>query len=176
MVTTSRLSQKRLLQPFANGYEAIGLPARLIGVPFPAQEFFRTESLGGVRWIACLSSEEPRRRYDPAPLEVLCRLNLAGPFMFSPTSVAAFSNTAQLVHKHLQKSEGVLIHCDMGIERTGTLFGVVLALYGIAPDIIARALANIIEVQQPGWTDEKFRPQLENAICTVSSASSTCLS
>jgi len=52
------------LEPFADGYEVVGLPARLLGVPFPGRAFFGEEHVDGIRWIACLSNAEPERRYQ----------------------------------------------------------------------------------------------------------------
>ena len=51
------------LDPFADGYAVTGLPARLLGVPFPHSSFFAEEDLSGVRWVACLAAAEPERRY-----------------------------------------------------------------------------------------------------------------
>ena len=53
----------------------------------------------------------------------------------------------------LRAGEGVLVHCDQGLARTGTVVGSVLALEGIAPARAAAAIATVAEAQQPGWVE-----------------------
>ena len=82
------------LAPFAEGYEVGGLGSRLLGVPFPNQAFFREENLEGVNWVVCLDSEDPGRRYDPAPLQFLFRGKLDSPLSGNREAVAAVAHVA----------------------------------------------------------------------------------
>jgi len=142
------------LEPFAAGYAVTGLPARLLGVPFPHPAFFAEEDLSGVRWVACLSSSEPERRYAvPAGIGWLERCRFGGPESAGPAEWAEFARVARAVRARLRAGEGVLVHCDQGLARTGTVVGSVLALEGIAPARAAAAIATVAEAQQPGWVE-----------------------
>lgn len=142
------------LEPFAEGYAVTGLAARLLGVPFPTSAFFAEEDLAGVRWIACLSAAEPERRYAvPAGIGWLERRKFGGPESAGPADWAEFARVAAAVHARLRAGEGVLVHCDQGLARTGTVVGAVLALEGFQPARAAAAIATIAEAQQPGWVE-----------------------
>ena len=115
---------------FADGYEVAGLSARLIGVPFPSSRLFREESFDGVRWISCLSSTNPEHRYSTHPwkLERLDSVQLDSPLGGTLSTKRALLSLALRIQRKLRDGEGVLVHCDMGIERTGAVLGTVLAL------------------------------------------------
>ena len=142
------------LEPVAAGYVVTGLPAPLLGVPFPTAAFFAEEDLAGVRWIACLSAAEPERRYAvPAEIGWLERRKFGGPESAGPAEWAEFARVAAALHARLRAGEGVLVHCDQGLARTGTVVGAVLALEGFPPPRAAAAIATIAEAQQPGWVE-----------------------
>jgi hypothetical protein len=150
--------------PFAGGYEVGGLPARLIGVPWPTRAFFREEKLEGAEWIVCLDSEEPWRRYDPAPLRFLFHGKLDSPLSGERDAVGAMARVARLVDEQVRAGRGGVIHCALGIERTGALVGTVLALNGAAPETVADAIADVVEGVQPGWIGARFAGELAVAI------------
>lgn len=154
--------------PIADGYEVGGLPARLLGVPFPSAAFFQEEPLAGVHWVVCLSSEQPERRYDPTPLQFLRRVRLDSPFSGQAAACSAVADLATTISDELQAGHGVVVHCDLGIERTGSVIGTVLARHGVAPPRAAELIADVIELQQPGWAGSNFADHLAQAIqrCT----------
>ena len=152
------------LAPFAEGYEVGGLGARLLGVPFPNQAFFREENLERVNWVVCLDSEDPGRRYDPTPLQFLFRGKLDSPLSGNREAVAAVARVARLVNERLLAGEGVAVHCQLGIERTGAVIGTVLALRGFAPMKVAARIAGLVDELQPGWTGPRFAGELAAAI------------
>jgi hypothetical protein len=166
------------LEPFADGYEVVGLPARLIGVPFPSGTFFDEENLDGIRWVACLSSAEPERRYQvPPEIGFIERRNFGSPDSASPSELAEFARVAECIRQRLQAGDGVLVHCDQGISRTGTVIGTVLALQGIALGRAASAIATIVNSQQPGWIDApRFAAELSTLITRCAGAQSVNLS
>ncbi len=142
------------LEPFADGYAVTGLPARLLGVPFPHPAFFAEEDLSGVRWVACLAAAEPERRYAlPGGMGWLERRKFGAPETAGPAEWAEFARVAGAVRERLRAGEGVVVHCDQGLSRTGTVVGTVLALEGMAPARAAAALATVLEAQQPGWVE-----------------------
>jgi Tyrosine phosphatase family len=158
------------LAPFADGYEVAGLGARLLGVPFPNQAFFREENLEGVNWVVCLDSEDAGRRYDPSPLRFLFCGKLDSPLTGNREAVVAVARVARFVDEQLLQGRGVLVHCALGIERTGALVGTVLALNGAAPEEIGERIASLIDELQPGWTGPRFAVELTAAIKLCSDA------
>lgn len=150
---------------FADGYEVAGLSARLIGVPFPSSRLFREESFDGVRWISCLSSTNPEHRYSTHPwkLERLDSVQLDSPLGGTLSTKRALLSLALRIQRKLRDGEGVLVHCDMGIERTGAVLGTVLALEGFDPQRVACGIADAVEAQQPEWAGPRFPDDL--AIC-----------
>ncbi len=150
------------VEPFAEGYVVRGWSVPLLGVPFPTSAFFAEEDLAGVRWIACLSAAEPERRYAaPAGIGWLERRKFGGPESAGPAEWAEFARVAAAVRARLRAGEGVLVHCDQGLARTGTIVGTVLALEGFAPARAAAAIATVAEAQQPGWVEaERFAAEL----------------
>lgn len=152
------------LEPFADGYEVGGLRARLLGVPFPHQTFFRDENLEGVNWVVCLDSEEPGRHYDPSPLRFLFGGKLDSPLAGNGEAVAAVARVARLLDDRLRGGEGVVVHCQLGIERTGAVVGTVLALRGFAPATVAERIVGLVDELQPGWTGPRFVGELAAAI------------
>ena len=162
------------LEPFADGYEVVGLPARLIGVPFPSRTFFEEENLDGIRWVACLSSAEPERRYQvPPEIGFIERRNFGSPDAASPSELAEFARVAECIRQRLQAGDGVLVHCDQGISRTGTVVGTVLTLQGIAPGRVAAAIASAVDSLQPGWIDAaRFTVELSAVIGSCSARAS----
>ena len=151
---------------FADGDEVGGLSARLIGVPFPTSRLFLEENLQGVRWITCLSSVEPQRRYETSPwkFDFLDRVNLDSPLGADRSKKLAVALLAGRILERLRMGEGVLIHCDMGIERTGAVLGTVLAMEGSSPQRVALGIADAVEAQQPEWAGPRFPEQLATCI------------
>jgi hypothetical protein len=163
-ITPSAPQRSFGLAAFADGYEVVGLPARLVGVPWPSREFFQEEDLAGIGWVVCLDSDEPWQRYDPAPRRFLFHGRLGSPLAGDRGTVAALARVARLVDARLRDQEGVLIHCAMGIERTGALVGTVLALNGASPEQAAGWIASLVSGQQPDWTGPRFADELTMAI------------
>jgi hypothetical protein len=152
------------LAPFAEGYEVGGLGARLLGVPFPNQAFFREEDLEGVNWVVCLDNEDPGRRYDPSPLRFLFCGKLDSPLTGNREAVVAVARVVALIEDRLREGEGVLVHCALGIERTGSVVGTLLALRGVQPVSAAGRIASLVEELQPGWTGAQFPAELAAAV------------
>jgi len=142
---------------FDAGYEALGLSARLVGVPFPTTEFFTKNQLTGIRWIACLASENPERRYAIGswPIDFILRAKLPDP-KAGVEVIKKLTQAALLIQARLKAREGVIVHCDMGIDRTSAVVGTVLALEGYAPEDCAQAITQMLIHQQPGWIGEEY--------------------
>ena len=140
------------------GYEVLGLSARLVGVPFPTTEFFTRNQLTGIRWIACLASENPERRYAIGswPIDFVIRAKIPDPIRAGVDVIKKLTQAALLIQARLKVREGVIVHCDMGIDRTSAVVGTVLALEGYAPEDCAQAITQMLIQQQPGWIGEEY--------------------
>jgi protein tyrosine/serine phosphatase len=144
-------------------YLVHGLPAPLAGAPFPTRLWPDWLELkrAGFRHIVCLASTTPENRYDPGVtgLTWLAKCDLqtsatyceAAPLM-PLESRAASANAmdeivaiARKVLSALWAGEGVLIHCEFGIERTGLLVGVVLVLHGADPKEVTDRLGVVLD-------------------------------
>jgi len=150
-----------------------GFPASLIAGPFPNrhQPDFFTLNKAGIRHIVCLASTTPVLRYDPYPaglswlaMEDMPELadfveptNLANFRLLAATGQsgdAAFNNRkaarvsmnriAQKVVATLWRNEGVFVHCEYGVERTGLLIALVLYLASDEPEEAAAAVARCL--------------------------------
>ena len=152
-----------IFEPLGSGYEVNGLQAPLAGIPFPSTEFIANLH-PRFEWIVCLSSVEPEKRYSSGKLQWLEKIKIESPLTGEKTALAGCRDAAAQVHRKIAAGEGVAIHCDMGIERTGSVIGTVLALHGFKVRNIAREIADIINEQQPGWTSGTFTAELEVAI------------
>jgi hypothetical protein len=144
-------------------YLVHGLPAPLAGAPFPTRLWPDWAELkrAGFRHIVCLASTTPENRYDPGVtgLTWLAKCDLQSPATYREAgslmprqSDAASANAiseilviARKVLAVLWAGEGVLIHCEFGIERTGMLVGVVLVLHGADPEEVAERLGVVLD-------------------------------
>ena len=111
-------------------YTVLASPAPLAGMPHPAEEtpWGALASLG-FRHVVCLTTRAPR--YEPAPLGLLHAVELedlyGGLDPVDPEREGReIERTARIVLAALRRSEGVLVHCQGGTGRTGTVIGVVL--------------------------------------------------
>ena len=156
-----------IIEPLGFGYEVAGLPAPLAGIPFPTTAF--ASSLHPrFAWIACLSSANPEQRYQAGGLNWLCKTAINPTLSGDHAALLQSKEIAAAINTQISGGKGVAIHCDMGIERTGTVLGTVLALRGYSAKLVAREIAAIINEQQPGWTGRDFPDALTKAIsfCT----------
>lgn len=135
----------------------LGFPAPLIAGPFPNrhQPDWFTLKKAGIRLIVCLASTTPDLRYDPYPagLSWLAKEDMpeladcmelrhyAYYWLVATTGVAgddaykarkaargSMKRIAQDVVAALWRNEGVFVHCEYGVERTGLLIALVLYL------------------------------------------------
>jgi len=59
----------------------------------------------------------------------------------------------------LWRGEGVFVHCEYGVERTGALFALVLALGGVDKEVVTRSIARGLSPQSNRSNDLKERLQ-----------------
>lgn len=144
-------------------YFVHGLPAPLAGAPFPTRLWPDWAELqrAGFKHIVCLASTTPENRYDPGvmgltwlakcslPSPATClddaQLVTGEPRATNGKATQEILTVARTVLSALWAGEGVLIHCEFGIERTGLLVGVVLVLNGADPDKVADKLGVVLD-------------------------------
>lgn len=148
-------------------YLVHGLPAPLAGAPFPTRLWpdWAEMKKAGFRHIVCLASTTPEARYDPGVtgLTWLAKCDLPSPATYrevaplmphepSAAGANAFDEALVIAKKVLSAlwaGEGVFIHCEFGIERTGLLVGIVLVLHGADPKEVADRLGVVLDSDGP---------------------------
>lgn len=133
-------------------YIVRGLPGLLVAAPFPhrLQPDWDTLKRAGIAHVVCLASTKPECRYDlwPFGLDWLAKINCIGPmdmaWILTPSAALAeresgeyheardewleLQRIAKKVWLSCLAGEGVLVHCEYGVERTGLLIALVLML------------------------------------------------
>jgi hypothetical protein len=117
-------------------------PAPLAGMVFPRWRGLRWEALAqlGVGSILCLTGDTCP--YQPDPLRILGALALedlyhGGPPRDPAAEERLLRRAADRVLRELLQGQGVIVHCEGGTGRTGTVIGCVLRGLGReAPDVV----------------------------------------
>ncbi len=172
-----------------------GFPAPLVGGPFPnrLQPDWLVLKKAGVRQIVCLAGAAPELRYDPYPagLDWLAKEDMPelGEFMEPGGAAALLSRAfghapedeafnarraargemrqiAQAVLAALWRGEGVFVHCEYGVERTGLLIALVLTLAGGEAPAVTHSVARALSLHMGGSDD--LRERLLNVVSAVS--------
>jgi hypothetical protein len=117
----------------------------------------------GFRWVICACSEDPG--YDPSPLNFLTKIELTDLSGASQpdhprTEFNQILFSARTALTKL-KEEGVLIHCEGGRGRTGTIIGVILRLFGYEPTEITAFLKNAYLIAgRSGWPEKPWQSEV----------------
>ena len=134
-----------------------GLPATLVGGPFPTRLWPNWSLLAhqGFSHVVCLASTEPETRYRPdaGNFSWLAKVSLKSPgeildavchppngrlFPVTPNALDELMAIARQVLSVSWARQGVCVHCEYGIERTSLLIGTILILTGADPDETTR--------------------------------------
>lgn len=111
------------------------------------------------RWVICACSIDPG--YDPSPLDFLEKIELTDlserdqpqnpEKEFEQISAVAFKTFSKL------NDGGVLVHCQGGRGRTGTIIGSILRHFGYDSGYIVRFLNSTYrEIGKPGWPESPW--------------------
>jgi len=168
-----------------------GFHAPLLGGPFPnrLQPDWFVLRQAGIRHLVCLASTQPELRYDPylAGLTWLAKEDMpeladlmepSGPegillrdlrvdhddeaYKARSEAREKLQQIARNMLAALWRGEGVFVHCEYGVERTGALLALVLALGGVDKEVVARSIARGLSPQSNRSNDLKER--LENVL------------
>lgn len=150
-----------------------GFPAPLVGGPFPNrhQPDWQVLRRAEVRYLVCLASTQPEMRYDPLPagMSWLVKADLPeiadlaepvesnthdladtgrGNEVAAKTRRDSRAELLRIAHRILAvlwSGEGVMVHCEYGVERTGLLIALVLTLGGSDRVEVVTLVADALE-------------------------------
>jgi hypothetical protein len=141
-------------------------PAPLAGMAFPSRNTpWRALHHLGFRHVVCLAAMSPG--YDPSPLRHVYAADLedlyCGRIPKDPAREERLSvEAAQIVTAHVLAGEGVVVHCEGGTGRTGTVLGCVLKSLGFTVDEIVAHLRTLSAARgkRPGWPESPWQQEL----------------
>jgi hypothetical protein len=175
--------------------QVFGFPAPLLAGPFPNrhQPDWFTLKKAGIRQIVCLASTTPDLRYDPYPggLSWLAKVDMpeladylepGGPdvnllralgsfpedaaYKSRKASRTTMKSIAKDVLAALYKQDGVFLHCQYGVERTGLLIALLLEMVSGDREQAADAVARCLSPHSGDGSD--LQKRLQNAISASS--------
>lgn len=149
-------------------YQVLLAPAPLGGMPYPGAAFpWQALAAAGFRQVVCLANDLPD--YDPRPLSLLYACEMED--LYGGASPSDPLRERRLVEESvgaiwqaLQKEAGVIVHCQGGTGRTGTVLGAVLCRLGIEPGEVVAYLGRLNRMRgRPGWPESQWQADLLRA-------------
>lgn len=146
-------------------YWLLAKPAPLAGMSYPLlSTAWAALSERGFRWVVCLTDDE--RLYDPAPLEFAACVELddlahGGQPDDPGRQERRIREVVRVVAAKLRAREGVVVHCQGGTGRTGTIVGCVLVALGHQPPLVIEHLQEIHRLRgKRGWPESPWQGDL----------------
>ena len=150
------LSASPLLNSTQSFYQVLSDPAPLAGMAYPKGEPWPALQAAGFTSVVCLTDDVPR--YDPAPLRVLYSAafcDLAGERQpVNPMREAdMLSQAVGKVRSELMAGRGVVVHCEGGTGRTGTVIACTLRAMGLPHEALLVYMESVNRSRRkyPGW-------------------------
>jgi hypothetical protein len=117
----------------------------------------------GFRWVICACSKNPG--YNPFPLKFLAAIDLTDLSDGGPpdNARAEFKQIAAIASKAFLKLNegGILVHCEGGRGRTGTIIGAILRHCGYgAAEVIDFLNAAYVAAGRPCWPESPWQSQV----------------
>lgn len=145
-------------------YPVLTSPALLAGMRIPdAQTPWPALWHAGYRHVVCLNDDRPS--YDPAPLGLLHSVALQDLFGGAVPDAPSeqFARIEEAVHAVLNAirgGAGVIVHCEGGTGRTGTIIGGVLCRLGMRSGDAIRHLDAIDRLRGTHWPESPWQGAL----------------
>jgi protein tyrosine/serine phosphatase len=143
-------------------YQVLRSPAPLAGMPFPKQVPWEAIAAAGFESIVCLTHDTPP--YDPSPLRVLRAAKfkdlIGGRQPDNPQREAEMlRDVVQAVIEELRAGRGVVVHCEGGTGRTGTVLACTLAALGVpAAEVLKYMITvNMARGKSHGWPEADWQ-------------------
>jgi hypothetical protein len=138
-------------------YKVLESPAPFAGMAYPSGTPWESLYRAGFRHVVCLTDDVPS--YDPRPLEMLGSAymeDLCGgsmpedPDREQKNLIEMVSVITDAIHA----GEGVVVHCQGGTGRTGTVIACSLRQMGFAIDKILEYMArlNVVRKKHSSWS------------------------
>jgi hypothetical protein len=138
-------------------------PVPLGGMCFPRPDFpWQILHDAGFRHVVVLEPGD----YDPSPLSIVFSdyledLSGGGQPEDADAEEDLVNQATEVTLAALERGEGVVVHCQGGRGRTGTVLGCVLARLGYPPNEIFRFLDDLHKSRgRPGWPESPWQSEL----------------
>lgn len=153
LATTSKITRLEDPRIF---YSVLDSPAPFAGMSYPRSTPWESLYDSGFRYVVCLTDDVPS--YDPHPLEVLrsahmedlVRCRMPG----NPAREQVnLREIVDLTTDALHAGNGVVVHCQGGTGRTGTVIACTLRQMGLAADDVLDYMrrVNVVREKYSGW-------------------------
>ena len=138
-------------------------PVALVGMAYPGRADWSVLAEAGIGHVVCLTHDVAP--YDAAPCTVsafkLQDLVSGGPPSDPERERALVQAAADDVLAHVERGEGVAVHCMGGRGRTGTVLGVALVRLGHEPEEIVEYLHRLaVGRGRRGWPESQWQAQI----------------
>jgi protein-tyrosine phosphatase len=146
-------------------YQVLQAPAPLAGMSFPAGTPWESLAPAGFESVACLTHNAAP--YDPSPLRILCSRKFKdlvgeGQPDDPDREEAMLREVVAAVIGELRAGRGVVVHCQGGTGRTGTVIACALVALGMDHDEVLRYMKSVNAARQKyrgwkGWPESEWQ-------------------
>jgi hypothetical protein len=172
MIVTPIAPQALPASPLLNGtrsfYQVLTMPAPLAGMEYPKENWPWIDlQAAGFTSVVCLTDSSPR--YDPAPLRILCSAyfqDLAGgrPPSDPAREADILFQAVDRICTELTAGRGVVVHCQGGTGRTGTVLACTLRAMGVSNKTILKYMESVNRSRNKysgwhGWPESPWQKQ-----------------
>ncbi len=145
-------------------YQVLRSPAPFAGMSFPDRDrpLWKEIAAAGFKSIVCLTHD--RVPYDPSPLCVLRAVKFkdlfGGGWPDTPQREAdMLHEVVQAIVEELRAGRGVVVHCEGGTGRTGTVIACTLTALGVPQADVLGYMTTVNEARgkSSGWPESEWQ-------------------
>ena len=145
-------------------YQVLRVPAPLAGMAFPERPPWKAIATAGFESLVCLTHDAPP--YDPSPLRVLRAFEFQDQYGgISPDDpereAEMLRDVVRTVVHELRAGRGLVVHCQGGTGRTGTVIACSLAALGMPEVEIHRYMGTVNAARRTsqGWPESDWQKE-----------------